>query len=187
MIRVKKYIITICISSACIFYGTTVLAQHTMLHGDTLVLDNDAKFWLNEELIFGSGTMADKSYSYIYEAPNSFQKIVADHKRKLLPSVYKGSKSRIIKFEKALGHNKKGFDYTILVLEMPNGAKYWCDVRNAYTNREIVSNSSGNNGGAQLSKNDSKDDANGLKNKKPASKKTPSKKKTSTSNETTIF
>jgi len=186
MIRVKKYIITIFISSACIFYGTTVLAQHTMMHGDTLVLDNDARFWLNEELIFGSGTMADKSYSYIYEAPNSFQKIVADHKRKLLPSVYKGSKSRIIKFEKALGHNKKAFDYTILVLEMPNGTRYWCDVRNAYTNHEIVSNASGNNGVA-LSKNDSKDDANDIKDKKPASKKTPSKKKTSASKETTIF
>ena len=137
-------------------------------------------------MVFGSGTKADKSYTYIYEAPSGFQKIVADHKRKSLSSVYKGSKSRIIKFEKALGHNKKGFDYTILVLEMPNGTKYWCDARNAYANHEIVSNASGDNG-AQLSKNDSKDNANDLKNKKPASKKIPSKKKMSPSKETTIF
>ncbi len=186
MIRIKHYIGIIFISSISILFSTNVLAQHTFLHGDTLVVNNDAKFWLNEELIFGSGTMPDKSYSYIYEAPTGFQKIVADHKRKLLPPVYKGSKSRIIKFEKALGHNKKEFDYTILVLEMPNGNKYWCEVRNAYANHEIVSNASGNNG-AQLSKNDSKDDAGGAEDKKAASKKAPSKKKTSPSKETTIF
>lgn len=185
MIRIKYYIGIIFISSISILFSTTVLAQHTVLHGDTLVVNNDAKFWLNEELIFGSGTMPDRSYSYIYEAPSGFQKIVANHKRKLLPPVYKGSKSRIIKFEKALGHNKKEFDYTILVLEMPNGNRYWCEVRNAYANHEIVSNASGN--GAQLSKNDSKDDVSDLKDKKPASKKTPSKKKTSASKETTIF
>lgn len=185
MIRIKYYIGIIFISSISILFSNNVVAQHTVLHGDTLVVNNDAKFWLNEELIFGSGTMPDRSYSYIYEAPTGLQKIVANHKRKLLPPVYKGSKSRIIKFEKALGHNKKEFDYTILVLEMPNGNRYWCDARSAYDNHEIVSNASGN--GAQLSKNDSKDDAGDLKDKKPASKKTPPKKKTTTSKETTIF
>jgi len=185
MIRIKYYIAIIFVSSMSILISTSVLAQHTVLHGDTLIVNNDARFWINEELIFGSGTMPDKSYSYIYEAPTGFQKIVANHKRKLLPSAYKGAKSRIIKFEKALGHNKKEFDYTILVLEMPNGDKYWCEVRNAYADHEIVTNASGN--GAQLSKNDSKDDANDVKNKKPASKKSTSKKKTASSNETTIF
>ena len=186
MIRIQYFIGVILSSFTFILFSTNVNAQHTILHGDTLVVDDGAKFWLNEELVFGSGTKADNSYTYIYEAPSGLQKIVAEHKRKSLSSVYKGSKSRIIKFEKALGHNKKGFDYTILVLEMPNGTKYWCDARNAYANHEIVSNTTGDTG-AQLSKNDSKDDAGSVKDKKPASKKGPSKKKTSPSKETTIF
>ena len=146
MIRIKYFIAAILINSVCILYANNSLAQHTMLHGDTLVVGNDAKFWLNEELIFGSGTMPDRSYTYIYEAPNSLQKIVNNHKRKLLSAEYNGFKSRVVKFEKEIGHNKKGYDYTILVLEMPNGSRYWCDIRNAYANHEIVLNTPGNNG-----------------------------------------
>ena len=187
MRRMKYYIIRLFISSACILFATNLFAQHTMLNGDTLILSKDAKFWLNEELIFGSGTMPDRSYTYIYEAPNSLQKLVNNHKRKLLSPGYRGFKSKIVKFEKEIGHNKKGYDYTILVLEMPNGTKYWCDVKNAYTNHEIVLKTSENNDVQVTNSEPDKDDANNLKKKKPDSQKTTSKKKTSKSKATTIF
>ena len=116
-----------------------VCAQHNItLKGDTLILNNQAKFWINEEVSFGSGTMPDKTYSYIYEAPNSLQKLVNNRKRKLLSPGYKGYKSKIVKFEKEIGHNSKDYDYNILVLEMPDGRRYWCDVVNAFSNHEIL-------------------------------------------------
>ena len=116
-----------------------VCAQHNItVKGDTLILGDQAKFWLSEEISFGSGTMPDKTYSYIYEAPNGLQKLINNRKRKLLTPGYNGYKSKIIKFEKEIGHNSKGNNYSILVLEMPDGRKYWCDVANAFTNREIL-------------------------------------------------
>ena len=173
------------ISTVCILFTMKVLAQHPILNGDTLILNRDAKFWLNEELIFGSGTMPDRSYTYIYEAPNSLQKLVNNHKRKLLSPAYKGFKAKVVKFEKEIGHNKKGYDYTILVLEMPNGTKYWCDVKNAYTNHEIVLKTSENTG-PQITKSEPDKDENNVTKKKPDPKSTP-KKKTSKTKETTIF
>jgi hypothetical protein len=156
------------------------------LHGDTLILNSDAKFWINEEITFGSGTMPDRSYSYIYEAPNGLKKLVNNHKRKLLPPAYKGFKSKIVKFEKEVGHNKKGYDYSILVLEMPNGTKYWCDVKNAYNNHEIVLKT--DNSGAQLTKSEpGKEDGNNLPKKKSSQQKASPKKKVTKSKETTIF
>jgi hypothetical protein len=187
MRRIKYYMVKIFISALYILFATNLFAQHTMLNGDTLILSKDAKFWLNEELIFGSGTMPDRSYTYIYEAPNSLQKLVNNRKRKLLSPGYKGFKSKIVKFEKEIGHNKKEYDYTILVLEMPNGTKYWCDVKNAYTNHEIVLKTSENNGAPVTKSEPDKDDANNLNKKKPDSQKTTSKKKTSKSKATTIF
>lgn len=187
MRRTKYHIITIFISFACILFATNLFAQNTVLSGDTLIVSKDAKFWLNEELIFGSGTMPDRSYTYIYEAPNSLQKLVNNRKRKLLSPGYKGFKAKVVKFEKEIGHNKKGYDYTILVLEMPNGTKYWCDVKNAYTNHEIVLKNPENNG-AQVTKSEpDKDDANNLNKKKTDPQKATSKKKPSKSKDTEIF
>lgn len=181
MRRIKYYIIKILMSFASILFVMNLSAQHTMLNGDTLILNKEAKFWINEVIAFGSGTMPDRSYSYIYEAPNGLQKLVNNHKRKLLSPSYRGYKSKIVKFEKDVGHNKKGYDYTILVLELPNGTKYWCDVRNAYSNHEIVLNMADNNG-AQLTNSDPKNNASDLPKTKPAPKKKPAKSK-----ETTIF
>ena len=114
----------------CLLVGKISPAQNTSMHGDTLVLNGQAKFWLNEELQFGSGTMPDKTYSYIYDAPNGLQKLVNDHKKKLMSAGYRGYKCKIVKFEKEIGHAKKENPFTILVLEMPNGTRYWCDVQN---------------------------------------------------------
>ena len=184
MRMIKYYLVRVFINSACILFATNLFAQHNTLNGDTLILGNQAKFWINEEVIFGSGTMPDKSYTYIYEAPNSLQKIVNNHKRKLLSPAYKGFKSKIVKFEKEVGHNKKGYDFSILVLEMPNGTKYWCDVNNAYTNHEIVLKTTDNNG-TEVTK--SEPDANNSSNKKSDSQKGTSKKKTTKSKDTPIF
>jgi hypothetical protein len=122
-----------------------VCAQHnTTVRGDTLVVGSQAKFWINEEISFGSGTMPDKTYSYIYEAPNGLQKLINNRKRKLLSPGYNGFKSKIVKFEKEIGHNSKSDNYNILVLEMPDGRKYWCDVVNAFSNHEILSKTENN-------------------------------------------
>ena len=142
-----RYFISLCISLTCMLSAINVSAQHSILNGDTLILSNHEKFWLNEEVIFGTGTMPDRTYSYIYEAPNSLQKLIKDRKRKLLSPAYKGYKSKIVKFEKEIGHNKKEYDYSILVLEMADGKKYWCDIGSAFSNHEIVLRASENNGG----------------------------------------
>ena len=71
MIRIKNYIVRIFIIAVCILFATNLFAQHTVLNGDTLILSKDAKFWLNEELIFGSGTMPDRSYTcLLYTSPS---------------------------------------------------------------------------------------------------------------------
>lgn len=126
-------------SSGYMLLAMNVCAQHDItIKGDTLILNNRAKFWINEEISLGLGTMPDKAYSYIYEAPNGLQKLISNRKRKLLSPGYKGYKSKIVKFEKEIGHNKKDYDYSVLVLEMPDGKKYWCDVVNAFSNHEIL-------------------------------------------------
>ncbi len=113
--------------------------NNIVLKGDTLILDNNAKFWVNEEVTIGEGSLPDRNYSYIYEAPNSLQKLVKyHHKKKLLPAAFKGYRSRIVKFEKSIGHDKDNYTYDIVVLEMPNGKRYWCNVVKAFDNHEIL-------------------------------------------------
>jgi len=104
MNRVSYYLLRLFISSGYILISMNVSAQHNItLKGDTLILGNREKFWINEEISFGSGTMPDKTYSYIYEQPNGFQKLINNRKRKLLSPGYKGYKSKIVKFEKDIG------------------------------------------------------------------------------------
>ncbi len=174
-----RYFITLFIAVACMTLATNVSAQHNILHGDTLILNNHEKFWLNEEVVFGTGTLPNRAYSYIYEAPNGLQKLVNDHKKKLLPPAYKGYKSKIVKFEKEVGHNKKDYDYTILVLETADGKRFWCDIDHAYNNHEIVLKASDNGGGTTVIRTEpNKSDADFSKKKSlPDSKKTTSKPK----------
>ena len=139
MRRLSYYLLRLFISLGYILPAMNVFAQHNItIDGDTLILGNREKFWINEEISFGSGTMPDKTYSYIYEEPNGLQKLINNRKRKLLQPGYNGYKSKIVKFEKEIGHNSKAYDYSILVLEMPDGKRYWCDVVNALSNREIL-------------------------------------------------
>ncbi len=146
MKRERIYLALVILIFVGFFSTKSAKAQNKIsIKGDTLILNNEAKFWINEEVVFGQGTMPNKSYSYIYEAPTGFQKIVSDRKKKLLAPRYKGYKSKVIKFEKEIGHNKKEFNYNIIVLQMPEGQKYWCDVVNAFNNHEIQITASENN------------------------------------------
>ena len=134
----RNYLLRTFIISMASLIVTYAPAQNNIsIKGDTLILNNQAKFWINEEVVFGQGTMPNKSYSYIYEAPNSLQKIINNRKRKLLSPGHKGYKSKVVKFEKEIGRNKKEYNYSIIVLEMPEGKRYWCDVANAFNNHEI--------------------------------------------------
>lgn len=139
MSRMKLFILKTLICSSVSFFFFNASAQNNIsLRGDTLILNNNAEFWINEEITFGVGTMPNKDYSYIYAAPNDLQKLISNHKRKLLTPGFEGFKARIVKFEKEIGHNKKDYSYDVLVLETPNGNRYWCNVANAYASNEIV-------------------------------------------------
>jgi hypothetical protein len=152
MNKICRYLGTL-FTNACLLIASNLFAQHNItLNGDTLILNNQEKFWINKEIILGTGTMPDGTYSYIYEAPNNLQKLIKDHRRKLLPPGYKGYKSKIVKFEKEIGQNKKDYNYTVLVLEMPDGRRYWCELADAFSNREIVSKPSENNNIAEVTK-----------------------------------
>ena len=138
MILIKKYLLKIfIIETLSLLFVINVFSQNTV-NGDTLHINDQAKFWISEELVFGTGTMPDGSYNYIYEAPNSLQKLINNHKKKLLLPGYRGYKSKVIKFEREIGHSKKDFTYSILVLETANGNRYWCDAANALNNHEIL-------------------------------------------------
>ncbi|HVZ96724.1 MAG TPA: hypothetical protein VG847_07605 [Chitinophagaceae bacterium] len=124
-----------------ILLTTAAAAQKSVvMKGDTMIVNNDAKFWLNRIIYFGNGTMPDRTYSYIYEAPNPLQKLISNHRKKLMRAGFNGFKCKVVKFEKEIGHSKKDDNYTILVLELPDGKRYWCDIANAYNTNEIVLN-----------------------------------------------
>ncbi len=46
----------------------------------------------------------------------------------------------IKKFEKQHGTHKNDYGYNIIVLQFIDGKQYWCDVQNALTNNEILTN-----------------------------------------------
>jgi|GEM_PF-3766253 len=125
--------------------AVTVSAQKgVVMSGDTMIVNNEAKFWLNRVIYFGDGTMPDRTYSYIYEAPNPLQKIINNHRKKLLSAGFRGFKCKVVKFEKEVGRSRKNDPYTILVLELPDGKRYWCDIANAFGSNEIVLNEPAN-------------------------------------------
>ena len=136
-----KYFLGILVSCLGIILPVTSFAQSSVvMNGDTMIVNNDAKFWLDRIIYFGDGTMPDKTYSYIYEAPNPLQKLINNHRKKLLGPGFRGFKCKVVKFEKEIGHDKKYDRYTVLVLEFPNGQRFWCDIVNAYSSNEIVLN-----------------------------------------------
>lgn len=136
-----KYFLGMLFGCLGIILPITSSAQSSVvMNGDTMIVNNQAKFWLNQIIYFGYGTMPDKTYSYIYESPNPLQKLISDHRKRLLGAGFKGYKCKVVKFEKEIGRNKKDEKYTILVIELPDGKRYWSDIANAYSSNEIVIN-----------------------------------------------
>ena len=107
--------------------------------GDTLVLNNGMKYWLGEQVTLGAGSSGDKSFSFIYEPEIPYIK-----KRKPLDPGYFGQKGTVRKFQRD-GAYKNTYSYNILVLEFSNQKKFWCDVKGALANNEILAD--GNAGG----------------------------------------
>ncbi len=140
MRSLANWLLILILSALLNVLAIPVIAQNNIiLKGDTLIVNKQAKFWINEEITFGKGTMPDKSFSYIYEAPNSLSKLINySRKKKLLSPVYTGYKAKIVKFEKAIGHNKKDYNYNVIVLEIASGKRYWCDFSNAFKYNEIL-------------------------------------------------
>lgn len=101
--------------------------------GDTLILPSGAKFWLNEEVTLGIGTAPDKSFNFIFE-PGS----LGIMKRRPLGAGYYSKKAVIRKFEKDANY-RHSYTYNIIVLDFGDRHKYWCDVRGALDNKELVS------------------------------------------------
>jgi hypothetical protein len=125
----KKLIIGI----VCTIAVTSLQAQTDIaLKGDTLILPNGTKFWLNEEVILGSGTAPDKSFNFIYE-PGLYGML----KRKPLSASYYNKKAVIRKFEKDANY-RHSYAYNIVVLDFGDKHKYWCDVRGAMDNSELI-------------------------------------------------
>jgi hypothetical protein len=119
-----------------IAFAGAVVSSHAQtdiaLKGDTLILPNGAKFWLNEEVTVGAGTAPDKSFNFIYE-PGLF----GVTKRKPLSASYYNKKAVIRKFEKDANY-RHSYAYNIIVLDFGDKHKYWCDVRGALDNNELT-------------------------------------------------
>jgi hypothetical protein len=116
----------------CIVFCASAQIDIT-LKGDTLILPNGARFWLNEEVTLGTGTAPDKSFNFIYEPA-----LISLLKRKPLSASFYNKKAIIRKFEKDANY-KHSYAYNIIVLDFGDKKKYWCDVRGALDNNELLS------------------------------------------------
>lgn len=116
----------------CITASVSKAQTDIALKGDTLILPNGTKFWLNEEVTLGVGTAPDKSFNFIYE-PGLYGVL----KRKPLSASYYNKKAVIRKFEKDANY-RHSYAYNIIVLDFGDKHKYWCDVRGALDNNELT-------------------------------------------------
>jgi len=107
-------------------------AQQITVKGDTLILSNGSKFWLNQEVTLGNGSAPDKTFNFIYEPEILYLK-----KRKPLSAGYYAKKAVIKKFQRD-GPYKKSYSYNIIVLDFGDSKKFWCDVQGALDNFELV-------------------------------------------------
>lgn len=112
--------------------GFKVSAQQISVRGDTLILNNGSKFWLNQEVTLGNGSAPDKTFNFIYEPEILYLK-----KRKPLGAGYYAKKATIKKFQRD-GPYKKSYSYNIIVLDFGDSKKFWCDVQGALDNNELV-------------------------------------------------
>src|ERR1700733_6251392 len=130
---------------ACLSIAIKASAQDQIIaRGDTLVLPNGSKFWLGEQVMVGSGSLPDKTFSYIY-----VPEILHITKRKPAEASYSGQMATVKKFQRD-GAYKDGYSYNILVLDFSDRRRYWCDILGAVNANEIIDNNAKN--GQQESK-----------------------------------
>src|ERR1700744_3527616 len=126
----KQFLFLLCLAVAVV--GQASAQTDIILKGDTLILPNGVKFWVNEEVVIGNGTAPDKSFNFIYEPA-----LVSVLKRKPLGASYYNKKAIIRKFAKDANY-RNSYSYNIIVLDFGDKHKYWCDVRGALDNKERV-------------------------------------------------
>lgn len=135
-IKLSKVVVHAPATLLICFLSLSASAQtDIMLKGDTLILPSGARFWLGEEITIGVGTAPDKSFNFIYEPG-----LVSFLKRKPLGASYYNKKAVIRRFEKDANY-KRSYAYNILVLDFGDKHKYWCDVRGAIDNNELLTGS----------------------------------------------
>src|ERR1700743_1445104 len=117
----------------CLFVAANASAQtDIVVNGDTMTLPNGAKFVIGQQITLGPGTNADKSYLFIYQP-----ELLKITKKKYLDANNVGRVVTIKKFQRD-GEYKGGYSYNILVLDMGGMRNYWCDIKYALRNGEVV-------------------------------------------------
>src|ERR1700727_1824041 len=97
---------------AALFITFRAAAQDQIVaRGDTLVLPNGSKFWMNEQVTLGSGSMPDRSFNFIY-LPEMLRLV----KKKPADANYSGQMATVKKFQRD-GAYKDSYSYNILLLE----------------------------------------------------------------------
>ena len=129
--RVDRLLIVV-----CVFLTMKAAAQDQIVaKGDTLILPNGAKFWLNEQITLGSGSLQDKSFAFVFKP-----ELPLINKRSPADANFAGQTGTIKKFQRD-GAYKNSYSYNILVLDF-NRQRLWCDIQFALSANEIVDNNS---------------------------------------------
>ncbi len=122
----KKLLIVV-----CLFVAYKASAQDIMTRGDTIILQNGAKFWIGEQITLGNPSTPNGGFSFIY-----FPAVLHITKNRPLNAKYFGRQGVIKKFQRD-GAYKGGLSYNIIVLEIDR-LRYWCDVAPALDSKEII-------------------------------------------------
>ena len=118
---------------ASLFISFKAAAQDQIIaKGDTLILPNGSKFWLNEQVTLGTGSQPDRTFAYVY-LPEMLRIV----KKKPADANYSGQMATVKKFQRD-GVYKNSYSYNILVLEFSDRRRYWCDIQGAVSTNEII-------------------------------------------------
>jgi hypothetical protein len=126
--RIDRILIT-----ACVLFTMKAAAQDQIIaRGDTLVLPNGSKFWMNEQVTLGSGSLPDRTFNYVY-----LPEMLRLMKKRPADANYSGQTGTVKKFQRD-GAYKDSYSYNILVLEFSDRRRYWCDIQGAVSANEII-------------------------------------------------
>jgi hypothetical protein len=126
---VKKLLIAVCFFTA---YNVSAQDINIITRGDTIILQNGAKFWIGEQITLGNPSLPNGGFSFIY-----FPELLHLTKKGPLNAKYGGQQATIKKFQRD-GAYKGGFSYNIIVLEFSDRRRFWCDVAPALDSKEII-------------------------------------------------